>query len=105
MRSRTNQIIIRLSDEELADLNEKAGRVRGSREQFIRQCIEGAVIKEAPPVNVPKLIWEVRKVGYSLNQILRIANTDGLLDIPQLRKALERNREVEVRIVDAYTKD
>ena len=105
MRSRTNQIIIRLSDEELADLNEKASRVRGSREQFIRQCISGAVIKEAPPVNVPRLIWEVRRIGSMLNQILRIANANGLLDVPQLRKALERNREVEVRIVDAYTKD
>lgn len=105
MRSRTNQVIIRLSDEELADLNEKAGRVRGSREQFIRQCISGAVIKEAPSVNVPKLIWEVRRVGISLNQILRIANISSLLEVPELRKALERNREVEVRIVDAYTRD
>lgn len=105
MRSRTHQIIIRLSDEELADLNEKVSRVSGSREQFIRQCISGVVIKEAPSVNVPKLIWEVRRVGFSLNQILRIANTSGLLDMPQLRKALEQNREMEVRIVDAYTKD
>ena len=105
MRSRTNQIIIRLSDEELADLNEKVSRVSGSREQFIRQCISGAVIKEAPSVNVPKLIWEVRRVGFSLNQILRVANTSGLLDVPQLRRALERNREVDVCIVDAYTKD
>ena len=46
MRRRTNQIIIRLSDEELADLNEKVGRVRGSRERFVRQCINGAVIRE-----------------------------------------------------------
>ncbi len=105
MRSRTKQIIIRLSDEELADLNEKAGKVRGSREQFIRQCISGAVIREAPSVDVPRLIMEVRRVGISLNQILRIANSLGLLEVPQLRKALERNREVEVRIVDAYTKD
>lgn len=105
MRSRTNQIIIRLSDEELADLNEKAGKVRGSREQFIRQCISGAVIREAPSVDVPKLIQEVRRVGSNLNQILRIANSLGLLEVPQLRKSLERNREVEVRIVDAYTKD
>ncbi len=105
MRSRTNQIIIRLSDEELADLNEKAGKVRGSREQFIRQCISGAVIREAPSVDVPKLIQEVRRVGSSLNQILRIANSLGLLEVPELRKAMERNREVEVRIVDAYTKD
>ncbi len=105
MRSRTNRINVWLSDEELADLNEKVSRVRGSRERFIRQCISGAVIREAPSVDVPKLIQEVRRVGSSLNQILRIANSLGLLEVPQLRKALERNREVEVRIVDAYTKD
>ena len=46
MRSRTNPIIIRLSDEELADLNEKVSKVRGSREWFIRQCISGAAIRE-----------------------------------------------------------
>ena len=105
MRSRTNQIIIRLSDEELADLNEKVSRVGGSRENFIRQCISGATIKERPPVDVPKLIQEVRRVGINLNQILCIANASGLLDVPQLRKAMEQNREVEVLIVDAYTKD
>ncbi len=105
MRSRTNPIIIRLSDEELADLNEKASKVRGSRERFIRQCISGAVIREAPSVDVPRLIHEVRRVGASLNRILVIANAKGLLEVPELRKALERNREIEVRIVDAYTKD
>ncbi len=105
MRSRTNQIIIRLSDEEFADLNEKASKVRGSREQFIRQCISSAVIREAPSVDVPKLIQEVRRVGSSLNHILRIANSLGLLEVPQLRKALERNREVKVLIVDAYAKN
>ena len=105
MRSRTNQIIIRLSDEELAALNEMAGGVRGSRERFIRQCISGAVIREAPSVDVPKLIYEVRRVGASLNRILIAANVRGLLEVPELRKALERNREEEVRIVDAYTRD
>ena len=99
MRSRTNQIIIRLSDEELAALNEMAGGVRGSRERFIRQCISGAVIREAPPVDVPQLTYEVRRIGNSLNQLLRIANSLGLLDAPQLR------RELEVYIVDTYTKD
>ena len=63
MRSRTNRINVWLSDEELADLNEKVSRVRGSRERFIRQCISGAAIREAPSVDVPKLIYEVRRVG------------------------------------------
>ena len=105
MRSRTNRINVWLSDEELADLNEKVSRVRGSRERFIRQCINGAAIREAPSVDVPKLIYEVRRVGASLNRILIIANARGLLEVPELRRALERNRELEVRIVDAYTKD
>ena len=105
MRSRTNPIIIRLSDEELADLNEKVSKVRGSREWFIRQCISGAAIREAPSVDVPKLIYEVRRVGTSLNRLLIIANAKGLLEVPELRRAMERNRELEVRIVNAYTKD
>ena len=58
-----------------------------------------------PSVDVPKLIYEVRRVGASLNRILIIANAKGLLEVPELRKAMERNRELEVRIVDAYTKD
>ncbi len=42
MRSRTNEINVWLSDEELADLNEKGhGRVRGSVSEFIRQVFSG----------------------------------------------------------------
>ena len=67
--------------------------------------ISGAAIREAPSVDVPKLIYEVRRVGASLNRILIIANAKGLLEVPELRKAMERNRELEVRIVDAYAKD
>lgn len=88
-----------LSDEELADLNEKVSRVRGSRERFIRQCISGVTIRETPSVDVPKLIHEVRRVGASLNRILIIATARGLLEVPKLRRALERNQELEVRIV------
>ena len=40
-------------------------------------------------------------MGASLNRILIAANARGLLEVPELRKALEQNREVEVRIVDA----
>ncbi|UMM46202.1 hypothetical protein L9O85_11540 [Lawsonibacter asaccharolyticus] len=105
MRSRTNQINVWLSDEELAGLNEKGPRIRNSRERFIRQCINSAAIREAPFVDVPKLIYEVRRVGASLNRTLIVANARGLLELPELRKALERNREVEARIVDAYMKD
>lgn len=60
MRSRTNQIITHLSDEELADLNEKIGRVRGPRERF---SASAALSSGRPSVDVPRLIHEVRRVG------------------------------------------
>ena len=60
-------------------------------------------MKEAPPADVPVLIREVRRVGNTLNQIMKRANALGLMDVPQLRKALDENRVVEKLIVDAYT--
>jgi hypothetical protein len=41
----------------------------------------------------------------SNNRILIIANARGLLEVPEFRRAMERNQELEVCIVDAYTKD
>jgi hypothetical protein len=49
------------------------------------------------------LIREVRRVGHNIDQILKIANSQGLIDVPQLHKALEDNRTVEKVIVKAYT--
>ena len=40
-------------------------------------------------------------MGNNLNQIMKRANALGLLDVPQLRKALDENRVVEKLIVDA----
>lgn len=54
---------------------------------------------------MPKLIMQVSRVGASLNRILMIANAEGFLEVSELRRALERNRDLEVCIMDAYTKD
>ena len=70
---------------------------------FMRRAVRALEVKEAPPVGVPMLIREVRRGGYSIDQLLEIANAKGMLDVPQLRKALADNRAVEKMIVDAYT--
>ena len=77
--------------------------VRFTNAAFIRRAVCGAEVREAPPADVPALIQEVRRVGNNLNQIMKRANALGLLDVPQLRKALEDNRTVEKLIVDTYT--
>lgn len=104
MRKRTNQIIIRLSDAELNALNKQVKRTRLSREQFCRNVIQGVTIREKPPADVPRLIQEIRRVGSNISQILMIANSQGLLNIPDLHKAILDLREVETLIVYQYTK-
>ena len=48
------------------------------------RILNGAVVKEAPPAELPLLIREVRRVGYNIDQLLKRANSIGLLDVPQL---------------------
>ena len=100
---RTLEMKIRFTRAELDALTKKSRRTGLSREGYCRRILNGAEVKEAPPVEVPVLIREVRRVGCNIDQILKRAISIGLLDVPQLRKALEDNRAVEKLIVDTYT--
>ena len=82
---------------------EKAQKAHLSAGGFIRRAVKGLEVKEAPSADVPILIREIRRVGYNIEQILKIANIKGMLDVPQLRKVMEDNRAVEKLIVDSYT--
>ena len=91
---------VRFTKTELDALTKKARKSGLSREGYCRRVLNGTEVKEA---DVPVLIQEVRRVGNNLNQIMKRANALGLLDVPQLRKALEDNRAVEKLIADTYT--
>ena len=69
---------------------------------MFRRAIREQEVKEAPPVDVPILIREVRRVGYNIDQVLKIARAQGLVDVPQLRKALDENRALVKRITNVY---
>ena len=102
MKKRTHEIKIRLSQAELDSLNAQVGRTQLSREQFCRNAIRGVAIRENPPADLYKLIWEIRRVGNNIDQILTIANAKGLLDVPHLRQSLSDLREVEKLIAATY---
>ena len=103
MRKRNCRVVVYFSKDELDALTKKIRRSRLSREGFIRAAVADKEVRDGPTADVPVLIQEVRRVGSNLNQILKRANSIGLLDVPQLRKALEDNRAVEKMIVDTYT--
>lgn len=100
---RTLEMKIRFTKTELDALTKKSRKAGLSREGYCRRILNGSVVKENPPSDVPILIREVRRVGYNIDQILKRANSIGLLDVPLLRKALDENRAVEKLIVDTYT--
>ena len=102
MRRRNHRIVFYLNDEEFESFESKVNKASVSRESFIRDAIKGAIIRENPPVEFHKLIWDIRRIGVNLNEILTIAHARGLLDVPQIRKALLDLRDVEKRIVSAY---
>ena len=103
MRKRNCRVEVCFTKDELYDLTKKARNARLSISGFIRRAVRGIEVREAPPADVPALIQEVLRVGNNLNQIMKRANALGLLDVPQLRKALDENRAVEKLIADAYT--
>ncbi len=103
MRKRNHRVVFYLNDKEFEAFEQKAKRSSRSREAFIRKTIEDVQIKELPPADLHKLIWELRRVGNNIDQILMIANSKGILNIPDLRKAIDDLREAEKLIVSQYT--
>ena len=102
MRKRNHRVVVYFNDKEFADLTEKVQRTHLPREEVIRRAVKGIAVKEAPPADIPLLIRELRRVGYSLNQLAAFAYSKGFLDMLQLQKALESNRDTEKLVVDTY---
>ena len=94
---------LRFTRAELETLTKKARKANMSREGFCRAVLNGAVVKEAPPADVPVLLRDVRRVGYNIDQILKVANSQGLVDVPKLRRALEENHAASRTIIEAFT--
>ena len=103
MQKRTHEIKIRLTAEELADLNAKVRKAGYSREEFCRRAITGKEVRQAPSADIPILIRDIRRAGYNANQLLKIANATHLMDAPQMRKTLVQLHLAADAVVKAYT--
>ena len=102
MRKRSHRVVFYLDDEEFSAFIEKVKRTSLSREGFIRNMLADVVIKERPPADAPYLLREFKRIGNNINQILLIANTNGFLDTPRLRSALEELKEADRLVFRTY---
>ena len=100
---RNSRFEMRLTKSEFTDLTRKARKAGLSTAAFVRKAVAGTEVKEAPPVDFTTMIWELRRVGSNINQILVKANTVGFIDTPMLRKALDETHAVEDKLMEAYT--
>ena len=102
MRKRRYEIKLRLTAEELAELNEKVRSTRLSREAFCRSAILGKEIRQAPPVDAAHLVRALRQACASLDQLLKLARSTHGIDAPQVRAALEQTTLASTAVVNAY---
>ena len=102
MAERTRRCEIRFTESEYRNLISKAEKAGISASELIRKSVNDCEVKAAPPADLYKLIWEIRRAGNNIDQILMIANAKGILNIPDLRKAIDDLREVEKLIVSQY---
>lgn len=93
---------VRLTQKELNMLSRKARAARITTSAFVRSAISGTEVYEAPTVDVMLLLRELRRVGYNVNQILRRANSSGIVDMPRFRKDMEEVRRAAEAITKAY---
>ena len=76
-----------------------------TRERYMRKLLADSRVYEALPVDFPKLIREVNRVGSNIDQILHIANSKNLLDVPRLRKELDELDAIEDAMWKAFAPD
>ena len=105
MSKRTRRCVIRLSESEYTCLHQKAKATGLSLSAFIRHAINRCEIRACPPPDYRKFIWELRRIGANIDQILRIAYTKAPLQVPDLKKSLSSLWELEDRIETAYFGD
>ena len=74
MRKRNNQIIVRLSDKEYNHFKKQIEISGLSINDFIIDLIMGTAIKEHPPKDYAKIIYEICKIGNNINQLAYKAN-------------------------------
>ena len=103
MRTRDIQIPIRMNSAEYDDLMNKVAKSGLTREQYIRLVLNDAVPREAPPVDYFTLISELRRIGSNINQVLKVAYTKDLVDVPLLRKTLDDYRKTEQMIWKSFS--
>ena len=105
MNRRNKAVVIRFTEDEWRELNDKVNQAKMPREKFCRTIILGYQVNAAPDADYVTLINEVRRIGININQLTRIAHVlPEALNPDKLDYALEENHKVSSLLIEAFRK-
>lgn len=98
MRARNNRIMLRLSDKEYESLINSSEKVGVPREVYLRMLIMGTAPKEKPSADFYGVMKELNAIGNSINQIAKVANSKGFINVKAYEENVRRLNEFIVEI-------
>lgn len=78
---KTNRINFRLSDKDLAQIDQMSKADSVCRSEFIRRIIRDAEVIPSPDINYSEYVDEFRRLGAILNEIVKSFNATGILNV------------------------
>lgn len=103
MRKRDKGFIVRLSNEEMIELNRKVKTKGIPREVYVRSILNGYEPVGKPSVEYLDMIRELRRIGNNLNQIAMIANKTKNVGAIEYTKAV-RELNQKILMIEKITK-
>ena len=98
MRKRTNQIIVRLSDQEMLLLRRKLKANGMAMIGDFRALIVSGEIKTLPPELMQDVQRQVRGVGRNINQMAKLAHISGKVSMGTLYQISDAQEKLEQQV-------
>lgn len=98
MRKRTNQIIVRLSDQEMLLLRRKLKANGMTMTGYFRALIVNGEIKTLPPELMQDVQRQVRGVGRNINQMAKLAHISGKVSMGTLYQISDAQEKLEQQV-------
>jgi len=98
MKKRNIRVTVRLSEEEYAKHESRRIKTGLSREAYIRNALDGIVLKEKPDERFFEAIKGIAGIANNVNQLARIANASGSIQTHMLQTEAEKWSKLQTGI-------
>ena len=92
---RTQEIKVRMTEEEFDRVTALANATVLSREEFIREALRGTTLRERPPAEYGEILREMRRMGNNVHQLLLKARTLDYVDEIMLQETIDMIRHMD----------